>query len=227
MASSDQVREWWAGYQHDHDRYVRVDFPGVGRVWSLEVADRSRPVWEAVAQIMATEPYLFRESAGGTYSRREPGSQSLHTYALALDLNPSKNPMQPPPLVYDYPETFIERVEGIRANGLPAIKWGGRFPASNPPDTMHWQINVAPEDCKGVTWDHGSTDMPLSDDDIRRIWEYPVPDEDDGTGTRGAVHALRQAWKYSKQAATRPLDGGLSEDQVKAIVNGSAIVAPD
>jgi hypothetical protein len=44
-------------------------------------------------------------------------------------------------------------------------------------------------------------DMPLTADDIKKIWEYPVPDEDDGLGTRGAVHALRQAWGYARDAS--------------------------
>jgi hypothetical protein len=174
MTSSSTVREWWDGYQHATDRYVRVEFPGEGgTTWALLVADRSAPVWEAVADIMATTPYLFRESAGGTYSEREPGSTSLHTYALALDLNPKANPMQPPPLVYDYPPGFIDRVEGIRANGKQAVYWGGRWPASNPPDTMHWQINVAPEDCRDVTWDQLEDDMAgpaeWTDDDVARF----------------------------------------------------------
>jgi hypothetical protein len=44
-------------------------------------------------------------------------------------------------------------------------------------------------------------EMPLTADDIRRVWEYMVPDEDDGLGTRGAVHALRQAWGYARRAS--------------------------
>lgn len=133
---------------------IRVTFPGDGRDWPLLVADTSAPIWRAVAQIMATEPYLFREVAGGTYNCRPP---SLHAYGLALDLNPSKNPFQNPP-VHNYPATFITRMEGIRANGKQAIYWGGRFPADNPPDTMHWQINVAPSDVVNVTWDKGDDD---------------------------------------------------------------------
>jgi hypothetical protein len=154
MASSSQIREWWKGYQWNTARYVRVSFPGDGRDWDLYVADQSAPIWEAVSQIMESEPYLFLESAGGTYSEREPGSTSLHTYALALDLNPKKNPMKNPPQ-HNYPASFIDRMEGIRANGEQAIYWGGRWPASNPPDTMHWQINVSPADCKNITWDKG------------------------------------------------------------------------
>lgn len=125
---------------------MRVDFPGVGRVWSLLVADKSAPIWVAVAQVMTEEGYLFRESAGGTYNCRPP---SLHAYALALDLNPSKNPFRFP-MTTDMPPVFIARMEGITANGKQALMWGGRFPDDNPPDPMHYQVNVAPADCKNI-----------------------------------------------------------------------------
>ena len=152
MATSSQVRTWWAAWECNPARMTKVAFPGDGRSWSLSVADLSAPVWKAVAEIMATEPYLFLESAGGTYNCRPP---SLHSYGLALDLNPSQNPMAYP-VRYDYPETFITRMEGIRANGIQAIQWGGRWSASNPPDTMHWQNNTAPGDIEEVTWDDGN-----------------------------------------------------------------------
>ena len=157
MATSSQVRAWWKGYQRNPSRYVKVDFPmpNGGRI-GLRVADKSAPVWRAVAQIMASEPYLFREMAGGTYNPRTPGSLSLHTYALAIDINPSKNPHKNP-LTTDMPQSFIKRMEGIRANGKQAIQWGGRWTSPSRPDAMHYQINVSPADCKGVTWDMGGT----------------------------------------------------------------------
>lgn len=207
MASSSEVRSWWSGYQHNFDRYVLTEFPGPeGQVWNLYVADRSKPIWEAVAQIMETEPYLFRESAGGTYSERDPESVSLHTYALALDLNPTANPMRPPPLVYDYPETFIQRMEGIRAEGQQALMWGGRWPASNPPDTMHWQINVPPSACDSVTWDKGDDDdMPLSDQDIEKVakraaelvWQKTFSTD---TGPQAAGWILGQGYALNQRA---------------------------
>jgi hypothetical protein len=187
MASSSQIRAWWKSYECATSKMVRVDFPGPSgpNQWSLLVADKSAPIWEAAADIMRTEPYLFRETAGGTYNCRPP---SLHAYGLALDLNPSKNPMQPPPLVYDYPPSFIERMEGIRANGKQALTWGGRFPADNPPDTMHWQINVAPADCKNVTWDQGG-DMP---------WSKPGDPVENVADAR-AVNAY-QGWSFWTEA---------------------------
>ncbi len=155
MATSSQIRSWWASYECAPGRFTKVTFPGSGRSWALSVAAESAPVWEAVAYIMSTEPYLFRETAGGTYNCRPP---SMHAWALALDLNPKANPMKNP-LTYDYPETFIKRMEGITANGKQAIQWGGRWPKTNPPDAMHWQINVAPWDCYDIRFDRGDGQM--------------------------------------------------------------------
>ena len=103
---------------------------------------------------MATTPYYFNEGAGGTYNCRPIGgtkTMSIHAYALALDLNPSKNPHKSP-LTTDMPSAFISRMEGIKASGVQALMWGGRW---DRPDAMHWQINVAPEECETVTWDKG------------------------------------------------------------------------
>lgn len=68
----------------------------------------------------------------------------------------------------------------------------------------------------------GDDDMPLSDEDIakvaqavaEKVWFWPIPDEDDATGTRGASHALRQAWSYSKQAAASAGGSDLTAEQV-------------
>lgn len=152
MASSSQIREWWAPWECNTAKFRKAAFPGDGKTWSLSIADQSAPVWEAVIDIMETTPYLFLESAGGTYNCRPisgSSSMSIHAYALALDLNPAKNPYGTP-LRHNYPADFIRRMEGIRANGKQAITWGGRW---STPDAMHWQINVAPGDCKNVTWE--------------------------------------------------------------------------
>lgn len=137
----------------------------------MDVAAESIPIWAAVSQIMATEPYYSRESAGGTYNCRlsSNGRWSLHAYGLALDLNPRANP-QRRPLTYDYPSTFIERMEGIRANGKTAIAWGGRW-TTVAPDAMHWQINVAPADCRNVTWDKGATLPPTTGPNGEPNWD--------------------------------------------------------
>jgi len=149
MATTSEVRKWWAGYECVPSKYSVVVFPGVGRTWALYVATPAVPIFEALAHIMADEGYLFRETAGGTYNCRPP---SLHAFALAVDINPSKNPYQCP-LVTDMPASFVSRVKGIKASGKQALIWGGDWPCSNPPDPMHLQVNVKPEDCKDITYD--------------------------------------------------------------------------
>jgi hypothetical protein len=200
MASSSQVRKWWAGYQRTPSKYVKVAFPRPDGQWiDLRVADKSAPVWKAVAQVMATEPYLFREMAGGTYHPREPGSVSLHTYALALDLNPSKNPHKNP-LTTDMPNSFITRMEGIRANGKQAITWGGRWTSPSKPDAMHYQLNVSPADCINVTWDQGGDFIPEGGGDMAGWqWDKDNPEPIDDLDDARRVNEY-QGWGFWRQS---------------------------
>ncbi len=154
---SSQLRSWWANYRCRPGLMPSYPFPTPSSWVYLEVAREAVPVWAAVSQIMDSEPYYFRESAGGTYNCREIGNTgrwSLHSYGIAIDINPSQNP-QREPLTHNYPGNFIERMEGIRANGKQAVAWGGRWTTVRP-DAMHWQINVSPADCRGkIEWDKG------------------------------------------------------------------------
>lgn len=67
-------------------------------------------------------------------------------------------------------------------------------------------------------------DMPLSDSDIQRIWRFAVPDQDDGEGTRGTSHALKDAWGNTErilqivQNLSTSGGTGLSEAQVRKVV---------
>lgn len=128
---------------------VRFPFPGDSREWNLLVADVSVPVWERFTDAMRRNNYLFLESAGGTYNCRKVNTPSgtlttwsLHSYGIALDLNPSQNPYRKP-LTHNYPASFIADVEAIRVNGKKAFQWGGRW---STPDAMHWQLDIAPGD---------------------------------------------------------------------------------
>jgi hypothetical protein len=163
MLSTQTLRNLWSGYRCRPSRMVNFPFPTGPGTWdNMAVASPSVPVWAAVSQIMETEQYYFKESAGGTYNCRKTASGywSLHAYGIALDLNPGANP-QRKPLTHNYPSTFITRMEGIRANGKQAIAWGGRW-TTVVPDAMHWQNNTSPADCQGtITWDKGVP--PVSD----------------------------------------------------------------
>lgn len=153
MASSQQVRDWYSVYRCEPSRMVRVNFPGAGKVWPLQVASATVPAWEAFAAVMASTGYYFREIAGGTYNcRKIAGSSkwSLHAYGVALDLNPNQNPYGSP-LRHDYPAAFLNGIAGIKTTGgLTVFTWGGTW---NTPDAMHWQINVPPAAiAKGIVW---------------------------------------------------------------------------
>lgn len=156
MATSDQLRSWWATYRCNTSKMTRVAFPGVDRSWDLLVATEARPAWLAFAAVMASEGYLFRESAGGTYNCRPIAGTtkySLHSYGIAIDLNPSKNPYGKP-LRTDLPQSFRERIGSIQANGKRCFEWGGSWTT---PDAMHFELDVSPADiAKGVTFDNGT-----------------------------------------------------------------------
>lgn len=144
MATSSQLRSWWATYRCAPSKMVRVGFPGDGRTWELLVAAEAKPAWEHFSDIMSEHGYLFRESAGGTYNcRKIAGTDlySLHSYGTALDLNPSKNPYGKP-LRHNYPQAFITDVLALNAtDGTPLFRWGGLW---NTPDAMHWEVNCRP-----------------------------------------------------------------------------------
>lgn len=164
---------------------------------------------------MDEERYLFLEAAGGTYNCRPP---SLHASALAIDLNPSKNPYRCP-VKTNMPAEFIRRIKSIRANGKQAFMWGGDWPCSNPPDPMHFQVNVAPSDVKNVTYDGqplmNAMRLPLVLGDVGEDVKYlqtklivlgflprTTPPQNHGTysdATAAAVLAMRKSLGSSAQ----------------------------
>jgi hypothetical protein len=98
----------------------------------------------------------------------QPGRRSLHAYGLALDVDPRCNPHRrgaPGPARFSRAATQQDRcrdvlagwadtaftpeqvaaVEAIRTvDGLQVFAWGGRWTTA--PDSMHFQINVSPEE---------------------------------------------------------------------------------
>ena len=122
---------------------------------NLWVADASAPVWAAVGQIMATTPYYFNEGAGGTYNCRPIGgtkTMSIHAYALGSRFEPVEEPAQEPAHHGHALERSSPGWKGSEPQESKRSMWGGRW---DRPDAMHWQINVAPEECETVTWDKG------------------------------------------------------------------------
>jgi D-alanyl-D-alanine carboxypeptidase len=220
MATTSQLRSWWAPYRCNTTNMVRVAFPGNGRQWNLQVADRSAPLWEQFATLMTKHNYLFLESAGGSYNCRKINTPagtstlwSLHSYGIAVDLNPSKNPYKTP-LTNNYPPAFIKDVEAIRTNGKQAFQWGGRWSL---PDAMHWQINVAPGD------------IPEGDNDMAALQIIDLQKACNKAGLLGAngkplveddIYGANT--EFALVNGLKPGSGGLTAAQLAAAINTHA-----
>jgi hypothetical protein len=140
--SSSAIRTLWVAYRCATSKYVQ--WRPHGSPWLVYVADDSLPAWQALNVILAKWGYTFDEVAGGTYNcRKIAGTNvwSIHAYALALDINPSRNPYGSP-LRTDLPDGLIADIEAIvTVSGRQVFMWGGRW---STPDPMHFQIGASP-----------------------------------------------------------------------------------
>lgn len=191
-ASSNQLRSWWSAYRCNENRLSTVAILGDGRVWNLRVATPTVPAWKLFAQAQDEYNYYFTDINGGTYKCRPIAGKtvySLHSYGIALDINPDENP-QKRPLTHNYPPGFIKTLEGIRTkNGKQVFAWGGRW-TSVAPDAMHWQINCSPADlASGLIYPNQPTPPQEDDKMIPSSWAAP-------------------SWKLAKEA------GILTDDSV-------------
>lgn len=197
--STTAMRSAYSAYRCDTSKMSRVVFWGYPS--GLLVAAPTVPAWEAFSTLMQRHNYGFRESAGGTYNCRQiagSSSYSLHSYGLAVDLNPSKNPHRVP-LTTDIPKPFRDDVNKIATvSGRQVFQWGGEW---SKPDAMHFQIGATPTELATgliVPDDPGEIDMPLTDDDVQRIakavWQFEV-DHTPGTTDGEEKSPVRQMWR--------------------------------
>jgi len=118
----------------------RAQLPGYARAVYLnrDVIDRAVDLfsrWEA--RRIAAEAdrpgsgYVIRSVGffAPRAKRGRPDLLSLHSYGIAFDLNPDRNPMRAP-MVTDIPAAYLDDAEAC------GWYWGGRFPT---PDPMHFQ----------------------------------------------------------------------------------------
>lgn len=235
MTRTSTLRRWWADWACDTSKMERVSFPGVERTWDLMVADASVLAWEVFARIMVENSYLFRETAGGTYKCRTIGSSSkmsLHSYGLALDLNPRHNP-QGYPVVHNYPQTFIDDIEALKTNNAKSVfTWGGRWSASTPPDPMHWQIDCKPSDiATGIAYEGMEVTLKRGDkgDAVAKFqralnaWNPDlglVVDKVFGPATESGVKSYQHAADLSESGEIDGVTAALLLEYVKDSVGG-------
>jgi len=208
MASTAQKRNWYYRYRCAPENMVRVAFPGVGRSWSLLVADVTVPAWQWFAQLMTKHDYAFRESAGGTYNCRKIGGSnqwSLHAYGIALDLNPSANSYGQ--TGHDFPQAFLD---DVAATGL--FRWGQVFQ-----DPMHWEIDVPPSQLP--------TEVPedtMAMTQEAQAWYQEAFERLQTLDPPTSESLLRTTAKHIRDHP--PGGGGLTEQQVKNLINDGEVV---
>lgn len=145
---TSQMRYEYASSRCVSSHFTLVSFPGSLSCTQhhLYVQRDTAMGWVLFADVMRRWNYFFLESGGGTYNCRTiAGSSewSLHAYALALDLNPSKNPDGSTQT--DQPEGFRADCKALVAGNRRIFMWGGDW-LGHYIDTMHWQIGALKSD---------------------------------------------------------------------------------
>ncbi len=174
--TTTEQRTLWSKYRCAPDKFVKVAFPTTLEParWPdgipLPVVPESTGAWFVFVDLMDAYKVTFDEIAGGTYNCRqitEGGGYSLHSYGIALDINPSRNPYGDN-LVTDLPGGFVGEVLALRTrNGRRVFRWGGDWDddpdtGHNKYDAMHFEITCGPADlATGIALPEQETDMPL------------------------------------------------------------------
>jgi len=196
MHTDNEIRAFYSGYRCQSSALVTVLFPtGNDSTIGLKVAPPTVAAWKLFAERMDYVSYYFRELAGGTYNcRLIAGSSqfSLHSYGVALDLNPSVNP-RGLPFRSDIPASLFDWAEECVTADTDAriFQWGGRW--SNP-DPMHFQINASPNElAEGIKY-------PMTDEQMAELKAYI--DAKTATITAKVGQVPRETWQYEGQFST-------------------------
>lgn len=141
MPSTEEMRRAWS----PHCDTSGMETIGFGDQGARITVDRlTVPIWRAVEAIFARHRYKIRKADTGAYNcRRITGGSgySLHAYGIAVDVNWSTNPYGPN-LVTDLPPAAIRAIEALNVEGVPVLRWGGRYSGNK--DAMHFEVIVAP-----------------------------------------------------------------------------------
>jgi hypothetical protein len=134
------------------------------------VNPRTQEAFAALSRALRTTGYPLTRTVWNWNWRPIKGSTrlSLHSYGLAVDIDHPCNPHRrgaPGPARFSARPTPQERCQDVKAGtadtiftpeqvaavesiqtrtGVPVFAWGGRWTRS--PDTMHFQINVSPQE---------------------------------------------------------------------------------
>lgn len=109
--------------------------------------------------------YAEREVRGGT-------SLSNHASGTALDFNAPKHPLGSEGTFNTQQVISIHRI--IEATQR-TVRWGGDY--SGRRDEMHFEINADADRVSEIAQQLGD-DMPLTNEDVKKIWNYVIDDHD-------------------------------------------------
>jgi hypothetical protein len=196
---TSELRAVYSDARCNTGKMVTVRFHGSLRDFYVE--KNTAPAWRIFSEIMKKHNYRFREPSGGTYNcRKIAGSNnySLHSYGLALDLNPSKNPYSST-LTTDMPKAFRDDIKRIKTgNGKQVFEWGGDW--SGRKDAMHWEVDVSRSDLRtGVS--HPDTDPEPDPEPDTTEEDFMLPlQKGDGMGDRAHkrqdVRHVQYLWNH-------------------------------
>lgn len=206
MASTSEMRAAWSP-PCDSSDMATIDFGDAGA--RITVDPVTVPIWRAVEAIFAAHRYTIRPGDTGAYNCRQitgGSGYSLHAYGIAVDVNWSTNPYGPT-LVTDMPPGAIRAIEALNVDGVPVLRWGGRYSGSK--DAMHFEVIVAPAVAARFTYEEGLT--------VADITELTEAIKAQGKLTRRTVQrqgllTRRQAARHAKatQAELDEIDAALA-----------------
>jgi hypothetical protein len=106
---------------------------------SVNIATATVPAWAAMDRIIRKHGYQVREAGGFCWrTKRGSSGRSVHSYGLAVDINPGQNPMSKA-FKTDMPAAMTNEICALKTgNGVTVFSWGGNWNSTK--DTMHYQI---------------------------------------------------------------------------------------
>ena len=234
--TTTEQRAEWDAYRCRPDLLVKVAFPTSiePSKWPagylLPVAPETATAWLWMTDRMNRYGMTFDELAGGTYNCRVIAGTtgySLHSYGIAFDLNPSRNPYGSR-LVYDHPYGFIQDVLNLRTvSGARVFRWGGDWDddpdtGHNTYDAMHFEIACTRADLASGLLEEPMALTPEEEKFVKdmyaaaiggrwqnEVWVAAAEDPSDGSAFGPMVDLVRASRgkpPHSHSGGTGPVD---------------------
>jgi subtilisin family serine protease len=262
ILTSSQLRRAWRAYECAEHRMVDLRLFGK---WDTPVNPATVDAWRALERALAAAGYDVHRA--WVYNCREIGgkqTRSLHAYGLAIDIDhkhPRCNPNRATPdgrkvrfssaatkearcravqegkADTSFTSDQVAAVEAIRTiDGHQVFAWGGRWRTTK--DTMHFQINVTPDElARGLQPDSVShlqladAAEELEDDEPNTLKAFTPPTIPDFTGNAAFSTAITWGDRFVEvhyfpgiSGQTVLILGGVHQDERKAIVLSNEVL---